>query len=85
MVKNNETSKGVRKYVIQENITHENYKDCFLNGKQMLHSMRTIRSDHHQLGSYELNKITLSCFDDRRYILDDGIHSYAYGHCQMKN
>ena len=42
--KNEKTAKGVRKYVIKKNITHENYKDCLLNRKQMLHSMRTIRS-----------------------------------------
>ena len=82
--KNEKTAKEVRKYVIKKNITHENYKDCLLNGKQMLHSMRTIRSDHHQIGSYQLNKISLSWFDDKRYIHEDGIHSYAYGHCQIK-
>lgn len=74
--KNEKTDKGVRKHVIKKNITHENFKDCLLNGKQMLHSMRTIRSDHHQIGSYELNRIILSCFDDKRFILDDGVHSY---------
>ena len=46
----------------------------------MLHSMRTIRSDRHQIGSYQLNMISLPCFDDNRFILDGGIHSYAYGH-----
>ena len=46
--KNKKTSKRVRKYLIKKNITHDN---CLLNGKQMLHSMRTIRSDHHQIGS----------------------------------
>ena len=55
--KNGKTAKGVRKYVIKKNITHENYKDCLWSGKQMLHSMRTIRSDHHQIGSYELTKL----------------------------
>ena len=33
--------------------------------------MKTIRSNNHQLGSYGLNKVSLSCFDDKRYILDD--------------
>jgi len=46
----------------------------------MLPKMKTIRSQNHQLGSYELNKVSLSCFDDKRYILKDGIQSYAYGH-----
>ena len=80
--KNEKTAKGVRKYVIKKNITHENYTDCLLN--QMLHSMRTVRSDRHQIGSYQFNKISFSCFDDKRYIHEDGIHSCAYGHCHIK-
>ena len=28
----------------------------------------------------EINKVSLSAYDDKRYILDDGITSYAYGH-----
>ena len=71
------------KNVIKKNITQENYKDCLLNEKQMLHSMRTVRSDNHQIGSYQLNKISLSCFDDKRFILEDGIHGYAYGHYEI--
>lgn len=42
--------------------------------------MKTIRSQNHQLASYELNKVSLSCYDDKRYIHKDGITSYAYGH-----
>ena len=30
--------------------------------------------------TYEINKISLSCFDDKRYIHDNGITSYAYDH-----
>ena len=41
--------------------------------------MRTIRSDHHVISSYEINKTSLSYFDDKRYIHNDGITSYAYG------
>ena len=73
----------VSENVVKKNITHENYKDCLSNRKQMLHSMRTIRSECNQIGSYQLNKISLSCFDDKRYILEDGITSYAYGHYQI--
>ena len=45
----------------------------------MRHKMNTIRSDHHVLSSYQIKTI-LSCYDDKRYILDDGITSLAYGH-----
>ena len=45
--------------------------------------MKTIRSVCHKLGSYELNKISLSCFDGKRYIFTDGVNSLAYGHYQI--
>ena len=47
------------------NIKHEDYKDVLFNNKQMHHTMKTIPSKNHQLGSYELNKVSLSCFDDK--------------------
>ena len=78
--KGGKTAKAIKKCVIKKDITHENYKETLFNKKQMHHKMKTIRSDKHQLGSYEINKISLSCFDNKRYILDDGKTSYAYGH-----
>ncbi|KAL9959301.1 hypothetical protein ACROYT_G032614 [Oculina patagonica] len=78
------TAKGIKKNVIKQTITHKNYKDTLINNKQMHHTMKTIRSHNHELGSYEINKISLSCFDDKRYLLDDGIKSYAYGHYNIK-
>ena len=49
----------------------------------MPHTMKTIRSQNHELGSYEINKVSLSCFDDKRYIHDNGKTSYAYGHYKI--
>ena len=79
------TAKGIKKNVIKNNIKHENYKDTLFNNKQMHHKTKTIRSQYHQLGSYEINKVSLSCFDDKRYILDNGYESYAHGHYLIKN
>ena len=83
-IKNNQkggkTAKGIKKNVIKNNIMHDDYKETLFNNKQMYHKMKTIRSENHQLGSYELNKVSLSCFDDKRYIHNNGIDSYAYGH-----
>ena len=42
--------------------------------------MRRIGSKNHNLGTYETNKRSLSCFDDKRYILKNGINTLAYGH-----
>ena len=78
--KGGKTAKGIKKNVLKKDITHENYKNTLFNCEQMYHKMKTIRSEKHQLGSYEINKVSLSCFDDKRYILEDGITSFAYGH-----
>ena len=51
----------------------------------MYHNMNTIRSTRHQLGSYELNKISLSFFDDKRYVHNNGISNYSYGHYKTLN
>ena len=74
------TAKGIKKNIIKKVITHENYKETLFGNKQIYHSMKTIRSKKHELGSYEINKVSLSCFDDKRYLLEDGINSYAYRH-----
>ena len=42
--------------------------------------MKRIQSKTHKLGTYEINKISLSCFDNEIYVLDDGIHMLAYFH-----
>ena len=73
-VKDNEkggwTAKGIKKCVIKNSIKHEDYKNVLLNNEQLHHKMKTIRSQKHQLGSYEINKVPLSCFDDKCYIHD---------------
>ena len=74
------TAKGIKKNVIKNDIQHFDYKDVLFNEKQLFHQMKTIRSNHHELGSYTINKTSLSCFDDKRYLYPDGIHSLAYGH-----
>ena len=77
------TAKGIKKNIIKNDIKHEEYKEVLFNNKQMHHAMKTIRSSKHQLGSYEINKVSLSCFDDKRYISNDGVNSFAYGHYKI--
>ena len=42
--------------------------------------MKRIQSKKHKLGTYESNKISLSYFDYKRYVLDNGIYALAYFH-----
>ena len=77
--KENKTAKGVKKNVIKSELSLSDYRDTLQKCNTMRHNMRTIRSEYHQISSYQINKVSLSPFDDKRYILDDGISSYAYG------
>ena len=82
--KGGKTAKGIKKNTIKNDIKHEDYKNILINKKQIHHTMKTIRSSKHQLGSYEINKVSLSCFDDKRYISNDGIKSHAYGYYAIR-
>ena len=46
--------------------------------------MKRIQSKKHKIGTYEINKISLLCFDDKRFVLDDGIHTLAYFHKDIR-
>ena len=39
--------------------------------------MKRIQSKSQRTGTWDVCKISLSCFDDKRYILSDGINSLA--------
>ena len=58
----------------------DQFKDGLFNEKIIRHKMKRIQSKKHKLGIYEIGKISLSCFDDKRYVLDDGICTLAYFH-----
>ena len=40
--------------------------------------MKRIQAKKHKIGTYEIDKISLSCFDDKKYVLDDGVNTLAY-------
>ena len=69
------TAKGV-------NIATEinKFKDVLFNKKVIRQKMRKIQSKKRKLGTYEIAKLSLSCFDDRRYVLDDGVYTLNYFH-----
>ena len=62
------------------------FKDVFFNKKIIIHKMKRIQAKEHKIETYEIDKISLSGFDDKRYVLDDGIHIRASFHkdCNKK-
>ena len=69
--KNLEKAKGVKKNVVQKHIRHD--KKTFRHGMDML------RSEGHRIYGQHLNKVSLSPFDSKRWIAEDGVTTLAYG------
>ena len=42
--------------------------------------MKRIQNKNHKFGAYEIDKISLSCFDNKIYVLGGGIYKLAYFH-----
>ena len=80
----NKKCKGVKKQVVEENITHEDYKTCLLTGKEILRKQNILRSYDHEVYTEEVNKIALSAADDKRYLLTDSFDTLAWGHYRIK-
>ena len=53
-------------------ISHNEYKDVLLNKTCLRYSMNGIQSKDHRIETYEMNKISLSCFDGKVYIPNNG-------------
>ncbi len=77
--------KGVKKYVVKNNMMHENYKETLLTGEPQHRVMNVIRSRQHEVGSERINKTALSADDDKRIILEDRIHTISYGYGGTKH
>ena len=61
------------------------FKDFLFNKKIIRHKMKRIQAKKHKIGTYEIDKIWSLCFHDKRYVLDDGIHTLAYFHKNCNN
>ena len=81
----NKRCKGIKKQVVKETITHEDYKTCLTTGKEILRKQNILRSYDHEVYTEEVNKIALSATDDKRHILNDGKDTLAWGHYKIKN
>ena len=62
----------------------DDYKKYLFDNGKVLKSQQRFKSENHQLYTEKINKIALSCDDDRRTVTSDRITSYLYGYI-LKN
>ena len=77
-----QSAKGVQKCV-KKTLHHDLFKSCLLSKVNIKRPMTQLRSKNHQIVVNRVNKIAVSSYDDKRYLLEDGIRSFAYGHYQL--
>ena len=54
------------------------FKDTLFNKKVVRHKMKRIQCKKHKIETYEISKNSLSAFDGKIFVLNDGIHTLAY-------
>ena len=63
-------SKGVKKSAAGKRPQKEN-EDVLSNKKYLRHSINRIQSENHEIGTCEITKISLSCFNYKIHILNN--------------
>ena len=71
--------KGISRSVVKKTMTLEDWESA-LKGEVIRRDMVSFRSLNHEMFTIKQNKLALTCYDDKRFILDDGIHSRPHGH-----
>ena len=77
--------KGVKKVVVKNKITFEDYKKCLFTKKDQERTMNAFRSRKHDVHTESITKIALSANDDKRIILKDKINTLAIEHYKIEN
>ena len=73
-------AKGVKKSVLKQTITHEDYKTCLFEKEVFSRDMPGLRSYNHVIKGETVHKVALAPLDTKRYILPDGVSTLAFGH-----
>ena len=77
--------KGIKRGVVARTMTFQHYYDVLTTHIPLYMNQVRFRSHEHHVQTVEQRKVALSCYDDKRFILSDGIHSRAHGHWRDRN
>jgi len=81
--KEKSTAKGVKRSHAQKYIKHGQYRDCLQKELQTRETYHDLQSKNHKIKTVQVTKTALSCYDDKRFLLDDTTDTIAYGHFKI--
>lgn len=77
-------AKGVSKTAIEKCLSFRDYTEALFDQRSIYLSSLQIRSKSHVLSTYTIRKRSLSSFDDKTFVLQDGVSTRPYGHYRNK-
>ena len=69
-VKQNKVDKGVEKCVIDKKLKFSDYDYVLKNQTEKKEDMNFIKSKKHKVNTIKVNKICLSCFDNKKILIE---------------
>ena len=82
-VRTTRKNNGISKSVMQKDMKHSDYRECLVNDTSLNVRMHRLQSRNHRISRVAQVKRALVNFDDKRYILEDGISTLAHGHHRL--
>lgn len=79
-------AKGIRGHVVKYHMTLEDHRKCLFGVRNFdpYTENVSIRSFNHNINTIKMHKLTYNSYDDKRYTLDDKIHTLAHGHYRIE-
>ena len=78
------TAKGIKQSYAKKKLVHSAYLDCVENHVNTTASYYEIRSRNHEIKTTLVRKSALCSFDDKRYLLPNGVDTLAHGHYKTR-
>jgi len=71
--------KGIKKNVVSDTISFNDYKNCLNKNENIIRSQQNFKSIKHNLYTQLINKLALSNFDDKRFVIPHSNETLAWG------
>jgi len=76
-------AEGIKKFYVKKKVRHDQFLNVLKTLKPTPSTFRSFQSVNHVLRTVEIDKTCLNAFDDKRYILNDGVGTLTYGHFRI--
>ena len=77
------TAKGITK-TAQKHMPHEEYRRVLYERTANMVTNRCFRTMDHRVYTVLIRKRGLSAYDDKKYIVEDGVNTLSYGHYKIE-